>query len=333
MRAIIVVLYITLFHPRHVFSWSLFPPGPPSIPCLSPSSEITTDVQLRQRQPLHSILLSTTILIACQFSTLTLHHHANAATLPPHTTDATTTISNLSYTTNLLSSLEPKSTSQATSNYNPTDSDDNAKIDIDLQKIEQSLAKPTNERPQIQLPTDYNDNIGNTKNENTNLNLNFNNRNNNNQIEPFLQGLIYLLNNNDRPDYSDTIVITVSSTTDPEVIVAGAKFPVAKARFPFQFRLYRANIINKQVLDQEIKNQDLIVMARICPTTDNENENENGVKSSTNEKRAPKIPCEVNESTYLAKGISKAISNLPGMEEGTILRTAAALPLERNGRQ
>ena len=79
--------------------------------------------------------------------------------------------------------------------------------------------------------------------------------------------MVYLLNENDRPDYSDTIVLTVASTANPDVTIAGAKYSVSKARFPFQFIMNRANIIDKQYANMDIIDSDLLVTARICPTT------------------------------------------------------------------
>jgi len=84
-----------------------------------------------------------------------------------------------------------------------------------------------------------------------------------------------------------------------------------------------------------MEGQDLMVTARICPTIDDIDNTaiiqETKVSKGRNAKNAPasRIPCEVDESTFLAKGISKVVGNLPGMTEGSVFRTAASLPLER----
>jgi len=239
--------------------------------------------------------------------------------------------------------LESKfvSTSNNSNSNNNNNNNNNGSTDIDLQKLQQSLSDPTDDRPQIQLPPDYNGKNDNPNNNKNNFNLNNQNKqsnqNNKDQNEPFLQGMVYLINQNDRPDYSDTIVITVSSVTNPELTIAGAKYSVSKARFPFQFRMYRPNILNQELADRDIKDQDLMVVARICPnapTMNTVNDRKGAdLKNPTNDNKTSRIPCEVDDSIFLAKGISKLVGNLPGMTEGTVLRTAASLPLERRGTQ
>ena len=111
-----------------------------------------------------------------------------------------------------------------------------------------------------------------------------------------------------RPDYLDVLVLTVGTKIDP--VMAGAKYPIAKARFPFQFSLYSANILpTKQSLWLDISDDDdLLVTARVCP--DN----------------SPTFPCTDQQSTFLTKGISKLIRDFPGTTEP--IRTPVALPLE-----
>jgi len=223
-------------------------------------------------------------------------------------------------------------------------------IDIDFQKLQESLSLPTEDRPQIKLPdesttTTNNNNLGPNQSNNNNLgqtglglgNNNFNtmmqNKNNNNeQPQPFVQGMVYLLNPNDRPDLSDTIVLTVASTSNPDNIIAGAKYDVSKARFPFQFRLGNANmLVDPQLLSQSngnIDQQDFMVTVQICSSDKIPNAKP---KQPTKGTPPRTIPCNSDESTFTAKGISKVVGNLPGMAEGTVFRTAASLPLERVG--
>lgn len=332
---------ILLLRTRVVSSWSLVPAPAPAAPTLVSSEP---SALIRQSKSFKSFLISSSIIISCQFFTLSDYQHAYAATLPRAISDkkeATATRVKLSSSATLLSttsSLESKFVSTS-NNANSSSGNDNinnnsnGSIDVDLQKLQQSLSDPTDDRPQIQMPPDYNG-----KNDNPNKNnFNFNNQNSqnnqNNQNEPLLQGMVYLLNQNDRPDYSDTIVITVSSATNPELTIAGAKYSVSKARFPFQFRLYRPNILNQELVDREIKDKDLMVMARICPNIPRTSTVDDGkgakIKNPTYQKNTNKVPCDVDDSIFLAKGISKVVGNLPGMTEGTVLRTAASLPLER----
>ena len=129
-------------------------------------------------------------------------------------------------------------------------------------------------------------------------------------VSPILQGLIYVDRSDSRPSFADTLVITAGSAERPDDVLAGAKIPVTMARFPMQFNMYQANIARgKEGLWSKAMDGDIIVTARVCP-------------------EASTLPCNDAESTYKAKGISKVIRNLPGMDEGTIVRTAISLPLK-----
>jgi len=317
-----MMMVVSMDRTQFTLSWSVTPP-----PLLSSSSsELIRHCK--------SVLISSSILISCQLGSLPRHDIAFAAALPVEIAAATVP-PRLSYASTLLSSLAESTTNSNTNTNTNINTDDNSN-NIDFQKLQQSLSNPTDDRPQIKLPPDstngnYNTNTNpNTSNQSNN---NFNNKNMQNKNEPLIQGMVYLLNQNDRPDFSDTIVLTVASTSNPDVPIAGAKYSVSKARFPFQFRLYRANILlDDQRMERNIENQDLMVTARICPTiaTPTPTQDTKAAKVR-NTKNAPasRIPCEVDESTFLAKGISKVVGNLPGMTEGTVFRTAASLPLER----
>ena len=125
-----------------------------------------------------------------------------------------------------------------------------------------------------------------------------------------LQGLVYVDRPDSRPSFADTLVITAGSAERPDEILAGAKIPVTMARFPMQFSMYQANIARgKEELWSKAMDRDIIVTARVCP-------------------EASVLPYNDAESTYKAKGISKIIRNLPGMDEGTTVRTAISLPLK-----
>lgn len=349
MKAIEIILLYTalLLQSPVVESWSpvsrtpAAPVPAPSPAAVAPGSpppkaSLAQTRQEKAFKSFRSFLISSSILICCQLSSLPHHHDANAAT----TSDAISTEREAtvdfkeipSLITSFESKLVPISKNNANSN-----------VDIDLQQLEKSLAVPTYDHPQIQLPSDYNGKDNNPTNGNNKNSFSFNNQYNQNQNknEPFLQGMVYLLNQNDRPDYSETIVLTVASAANPDLTIAGAKYSVSKARFPFQFRMYPANILDQQLMDRDINDDDLVVMARICPTM-NESSTATSrvddlkgveVKSAVKKKKTSRIPCELDESTFLAKGISKVVKNLPGTTEGTVLRTAASLPLERRGGQ
>lgn len=171
------------------------------------------------------------------------------------------------------------------------------------EQIIQSLTPPTDEKPQIRPPDLSQLSTQRPDTQNT----------------PIMEGMVYLLdssdNSDDRPDINDIIVITMANISDPENILAGAKYPVYKARLPFNFQLKAANVIKgKEDLYHMAMDKDLWVDVRVCP--------EDSVH----------LPCLKEESTFLAQGVSKLVK-IPGTkkeDEQVIVRTAAALPLMRN---
>lgn len=127
---------------------------------------------------------------------------------------------------------------------------------------------------------------------------------------PILQGLIYIDRPNSRPSFADTLVLTAGTVEQPDEVLAGAKFAITQARFPMQFSMYQENIIRgKEEMWSKAKEGDIFVSARVCPED-------------------AKLPCSDKESTYRARGVSKLIRNLPGMDDETIVRTAISLPLK-----
>lgn len=133
---------------------------------------------------------------------------------------------------------------------------------------------------------------------------------------PIVQGLVFLRDpQNARPDFTDVLVVTVSSAiSSPDEILVGAKIPITKVKFPTQLNLYTENILPSKLKEWEsvISNkEDLNINVWICPESD--------TKTG--------LPCSLKDSTFQASGISKVVKNLPGMEEGDIVRTAASLGL------
>lgn len=127
---------------------------------------------------------------------------------------------------------------------------------------------------------------------------------------PILQGLIYIDRPNSRPNFSDTLVLTAGTVDRPDEVLAGAKVAITQARFPMQFSMYKENIIRgKEDMWSKAMDGDILVTARVCP-------------------EEAKLPCSDEESTYKARGVSKLIRNLPGMDKGTIVRSAISLPLK-----
>lgn len=128
--------------------------------------------------------------------------------------------------------------------------------------------------------------------------------------KPIVEGLIYMEDKYERPDFTDIIVITLRSLNEPSEILAGAKYPVSKAKLPFNFKFYEANILKGKVESfKTLKDKDYIVETVVC-----------GENSKS-------FPCSEDEIVFAAKSISKLLP-IPGIQEGDI-RTPASLPLKR----
>ena len=152
----------------------------------------------------------------------------------------------------------------------------------DGQQLLKSLTPPTDTMPQIVMPPRAQD-VGGDKDE----------------IQPIVQGLVYLTNQQLRPMSTDFLVLEVRTTGD--AIVAGAKIPISRVRFPMQFAMSEKNILpGKQMV-----NNDLLVDAKVCPSP---------------------TTCAEEDASFKAKGIAKMISNLPG-SDGTSMRAGASLGL------
>ena len=117
--------------------------------------------------------------------------------------------------------------------------------------------------------------------------------------------------------YSDILVLTAVSAKDTKgPILAGAKFPVSSVRFPFSFSMYEQNLLLKRdgVAEawKEVQNtSDVVIKAYICPGD------------------AASFPCREEEVKKYAEGVAKLIIDLPGLNEGEVIRAPASLPRGR----
>jgi hypothetical protein len=167
------------------------------------------------------------------------------------------------------------------------------------ENIESSLSPATEDRPQIVLhPEDAANNLLHEANRFT------------------VQGLVYLYNPQaERPLFTDTLVLTVTNQADK--VLAGAKIPVSKLRFPLSFRMSESNIVDGQsnAWEKATRGDDiLIIKAVICP------------EASTSKK----LPCPTPQQTFTGSGVSKLIPSLPGLNlEQSMggIRAAASIPL------
>ena len=123
----------------------------------------------------------------------------------------------------------------------------------------------------------------------------------------FTEGLVSLANPQKRPLSTDSIVITIRSFDQPDIVLGGARIPVTKASFPISFRMFLKNILTEKKADwQTAKEGDLLVQAVVCPED------------------MPR--CETG--SLQAKGVATLIRNLPGLAEGQTIRAPVALRLE-----
>jgi hypothetical protein len=160
----------------------------------------------------------------------------------------------------------------------------------DPQDLLRSLTAPTEDTPQIVMPS-VADGAGKA------------------EKQPLVQGLVYLMNPRQvRPDPSEVLILSVRSAAqsgggaDDAPVLAGAKIPVSRLRFPMSFAMSEKNILPGKTLSIG----DLLVDAKICPSV---------------------TPCSQEEASFQAKGIAKVISNIPGLD-GSSMRAAASLGLK-----
>lgn len=188
----------------------------------------------------------------------------------------------------------------------PNDTNTNGATAMTSKILREGLSRPTEERPQIKPPTSSMVPMSPKAK------------------QPILEGMVYMADEYkyDRPDPSEIIVLTVSSASQPDDILAGAKYPVYKARMPFNFQMYDANILKNKMgqfrMVQE-RGEDFIVSATVCPGEDDGGGG--GV--------AGRLPCDAGVSSYQGRGVGKLLQ-VPGMQEGEMIRTPASLALEKN---
>jgi negative regulator of sigma E activity len=155
-------------------------------------------------------------------------------------------------------------------------------------ELQSKLQAPTEDQPQIQIPSKLPSSVADKN-------------------APIVEALLYLEDPQSRPAPLETIVITVRDISTPDSVLAGAKIPVSKARFPIQLRLFSQNIVDPQGWS---KAQDVLVRAIVCPA------------------ESASIPCSESEATMKAEGVAKLVQNLPGLAPDVTVRAGAALPLK-----
>ena len=192
---------------------------------------------------------------------------------------------------------------------------------ITLESIDDLNLKPaTDEKPQIKLAETSQAQVS-TQSSGKSI-----------ERKPILQGLVYFPERAAAPQgkapskpapanlqqmdyYSDVLVLTAVSASPPgnEEVLAGAKFPVSRVRFPLNFQMYKENLLLKKPGVKEAwekieDSEDVIIRASICP-----------IDAST-------FPCENPKKT--SQGVAKLITNIPGLKDGQVIRAPASLQLQ-----
>lgn len=114
-----------------------------------------------------------------------------------------------------------------------------------------------------------------------------------------------------RPGAADTVILTVRDLNHPDIVIAGARLPVSRIRFPLRFRLTTANLVPDKaaIWTDSAFQHDLLVQAVVCPATTT-------------------TTCSASSDTagrIQAKGLAKLLRL---QDQGIDIRAAVALPLE-----
>jgi hypothetical protein len=150
--------------------------------------------------------------------------------------------------------------------------------------------------------------------------------------QPILQGMVYILDTDDnkdspRPSPVDNLVLLArvarpgeNASDKTSNIVAGAKIPISRVRFPMSFSMYEENLLipRDDWLSQYSTESNILIDARVCPAQESDGAEEDSKKRW----------CAADQSTYSGSGVARLISNLPGLETGSSIRAAAALPMQ-----
>jgi hypothetical protein len=119
-----------------------------------------------------------------------------------------------------------------------------------------------------------------------------------------------------RPAATDTILLTVTDLKQPDLgILAGAKLPVSRIRFPLRFRLSTSNLLADKAVEwkDSAADHDLVVQAVVCP--------EDGLSNT----KARGAAASCSNARMQAKGVAKLLRL---QDQGVTIRAAVALALE-----
>lgn len=144
-----------------------------------------------------------------------------------------------------------------------------------------------------------------------------------------VQGLIYLPSTSREEDFNskiaknDNIILEVSTSDNPSVILAGAKIPISQIKaFPISFGISKDNLLLKEPADESNSSQeqfwdqavlyypkDLLIRARICPSSSF---------------------CKDSEATFQGGGISKLLLLPDANDDFKLSRAAASIRLAQS---
>jgi hypothetical protein len=114
-----------------------------------------------------------------------------------------------------------------------------------------------------------------------------------------------------RPTASDVVLLTVRDVKHPETVLAGAKLPVSRIRFPLRFKLSTSNLVSAKeaaIWKESASQHDLLVQAVVCSS-----------QSLTSSKSTT-----CSNSSFQAQGVAKLLRL---SDNDVTIRSAVSLPL------
>jgi hypothetical protein len=126
-------------------------------------------------------------------------------------------------------------------------------------------------------------------------------------------GLLTLKNprSENRPTASDIVLLTVRDVKNPDIVLAGAKLPISRIRFPLRFKLSTSNLVSAKeaaIWKESASQHDLLVQAVVC--------------SPESLKTSKSTTCST--SSFQAQGVAKLLRL---QDNDVTIRSAVSLPL------
>jgi hypothetical protein len=116
-----------------------------------------------------------------------------------------------------------------------------------------------------------------------------------------------------RPTASDIVLLTVRDVKHPDIVLAGAKLPISRIRFPLRFKLSTSNLKGPKELaiwKESASQHDLLVQAVVC--------------SPESLTTSPSTRTTCSDARFQAQGVAKLLRL---QDNDVTIRSAVSLPL------